>query len=95
MAMPSGPKRAANERNHLLRRSRVLYWTTYVGTGVVVDGGLGHHGVVLELRLAERRGVGGDDDKLGLAGAERLEGALVSEGDATTLEDKGELSRCQ
>jgi hypothetical protein len=32
----------------------------------VVDGGLGEHGVVLELRLAERGSVGSDDDQLGL-----------------------------
>ena len=59
--------------------------------------GLGQHGVVLELRLAERRGVlftsaladeaeaadktyAGNDDELGLSGAEGLEGRLVSEG---------------
>jgi hypothetical protein len=36
----------------------------------VVDRGLGQHGVVLQLRLAERRGVAGDEDQLGLARAE-------------------------
>ena len=40
--------------------------------GVVVDARLGEHGVVLNLRLAQRRAVVGDDDELGLAGAERL-----------------------
>ncbi len=54
---------------------------TYVVAGEVVDGGLGQHGVVLELRLAERGSVAGNDDKLGLAGAEALEGGLVTEGD--------------
>jgi hypothetical protein len=31
----------------------------------VVNRGLGEHGVVLDLRLAERRAVTGDEDKLG------------------------------
>lgn len=35
---------------------------TYVVTAEVVDGGLGQHGVVLELRLPQRRGVASDDD---------------------------------
>ena len=64
---------------------------TYVGASVVVDGSLGHHGVVLELRLAERRSVGRDEDELGLAGAEGLEGAAVAEDDLAGLDDKGEL----
>jgi hypothetical protein len=57
----------------------------YVVTGEVVDVGLGEHGVVLELRLAERWGVASNDDKLGLSGAESLEGRLVSEGDCREL----------
>lgn len=36
----------------------------------MVDGGLGQHRVVLQLRLAERRGVAGNEDQLGLARAE-------------------------
>lgn len=44
----------------------------------------------LELRLAERWGVAGDDDKLGLAGAEGLEGRLVTKSDLTGL-----WERCQ
>ena len=55
--------------------------STYVVAGEVVDRGLGQHGVVLELRLAERGSVAGNDDKLGLARAEALEGGLVTEGD--------------
>ena len=47
----------------------------------MVDVGLGEHGVVLELRLAERWGVTSNDDELGLSGAESLEGRLVSESD--------------
>jgi hypothetical protein len=47
----------------------------------VVDVGLGKHGVVLELTLAERRGVASNDDELGLSGAEGLEGRLVSKSD--------------
>lgn len=54
---------------------------TYVVTREVVDRGLGQHGVVLELRLAERGSVAGNDDKLGLAGAKALESGLVTEGD--------------
>jgi len=46
-----------------------------------VDSGLSEHAVILELRLAKRRGVASDDDKLGLAGAKRLEGRLVAKGD--------------
>jgi hypothetical protein len=51
----------------------------------VVDGGLGQHGVVLELRLAERGSVAGNDDKLGLASAEALQGGLVTESDPTAV----------
>ena len=54
---------------------------TYVVTGEVMDVGLGQHGVVLELTLAERRGVTSDDDELGLSGSKGLEGRFVSEGD--------------
>jgi hypothetical protein len=58
---------------------------TYVVAGEVVDGGLAEHGVVLELRLAERGGVAGDDDELGLAGAEGLKGGLVTKSDLSGL----------
>ena len=54
---------------------------TYVVTREVVDRGLGQHAVVLELRLAERRSVASNDDELGLAGSEALEGRLVSKSD--------------
>lgn len=47
---------------------------TYVVSGEVVDVALCEHGVVLEFTLAERRCVAGDDDELGLARAEGLEG---------------------
>jgi hypothetical protein len=46
-----------------------------------VDGGLGQHAVVLELTLAERRSVASNDDELGLAGSEALEGRLVTQSD--------------
>lgn len=39
-----------------------------------MDLGLGKHGVVLELGLAKRGGVASNDDELGLARAEGLEG---------------------
>jgi len=45
--------------------------STYVAREVV-DGGLGKHGVVLELRLAKRRSVARDDDELSLSGADGL-----------------------
>jgi hypothetical protein len=54
---------------------------TYVVAREVVDRGLGQHGVVLELRLPQRRSVASNDDELSLASAEALEGGLVSEGD--------------
>jgi hypothetical protein len=54
---------------------------TYIVTCEVVDVGLGEHGVVLELTLAERRGVASNDDELGLPGAEGLEGRFVSKSD--------------
>lgn len=57
------------------------YVCTHVVTGEVVDVALSKHGIVLELRLAKRRGVSGDDNELGLSRSERLEGALVSKGD--------------
>ena len=54
---------------------------THVVTGEVVNVALSKHGIVLKLRLAERRGVSGDNDELGLSRSEGLEGALVSKGD--------------
>lgn len=43
---------------------------THVGSTVVVDGSLGQHGVVLQLGLAERGGVAGNQNQLGLARSE-------------------------
>jgi hypothetical protein len=57
----------------------------------VVDGGLGQHAVVLELRLAERRSVASNDDELGLAGSEALEGRLVTKSDLSGLHNKRQL----
>ena len=54
---------------------------TYVVAGEVAHGSLSKHGVVLELTLAERGSVGGNDDELGLAVTEGLEGRLVSQSD--------------
>jgi hypothetical protein len=42
---------------------------------------LGQHRIILELRLAQRRSVAGNDDELGLSRSQRLECRLVSEGD--------------
>ena len=51
-----------------------------VVTRVVVDSGLGKHGEVLDLGLAEGRAVIADDDELGLAGTQSLESRLVPQG---------------
>lgn len=69
----------------VLRRNAVWEWGTYVVAVEVVDGALGQHGVVLELGLAERRGVAGDEDQLGLAHAELLERGLVSKDDCARV----------
>lgn len=55
--------------------------STYVVSGKVVNVGLGQHGVVLELALAQRRSVASNDNQLGLASAQTLEGRLVSQRD--------------
>lgn len=60
---------------------QLLVVQTYVVATEVVDGSLGQHAVVLELRLAERGSVASNDDQLGLAGTEALESRLVSQGD--------------
>jgi hypothetical protein len=59
----------------------------------VVDRRLRHHGVVLELRLPQRRGVGSDEDQLSLAGAKGFEGAAIAEDDLAGLDHKGELRK--
>ena len=46
-----------------------------------MDRGLGKHGVVLELRLPQRRGVAGNDDELGLARSQRLQDTRVAQSD--------------
>lgn len=46
-----------------------------------MDIGLGEHRVVLELTLAERRGVASDDNQLGLARSKAFQGGLVAESD--------------
>jgi hypothetical protein len=59
-----------------------------------VDGGLGQHGVVLELRLPQRRSVASNDDELGLARAKALEGRLVSESDPAKICQRDATSMC-
>lgn len=56
-----------------------------------MDGGLGEHGVVLKLRLAEGGSVGSNDDQLGLAGAQSLHGRLSTQGDLAGLDNQGKL----
>jgi hypothetical protein len=62
-----------------------------VGTGVVMDSALGKHGVVLNLRLAQRRAVGRDDDKLCLGGSQSLDSGLVTKGRFSRSHDELEL----
>ena len=44
--------------------------------------------LTLKLRLPQRRSVAGNDDELGLASSQALEGGLVAEGDLTGLHHK-------
>jgi hypothetical protein len=57
----------------------------------VVDGGLGKHGVVLEERLPERRGVVGNHHEFCLSRPEALQRRLVAKSDLARLDDEGEL----
>eukprot|EP01083_Nonionella_stella_P114959 340338_1 len=50
--------------------------------------GLGEHGQVFDLGLAKGRAVGGDEDHLGLSGAESLDALLVSEDGLSGLHDE-------
>lgn len=66
------------------------YVCTYVITSEMVDIGLRQHGIVLELALAQRRRVTGDDNQLRLAGSQGLEGGFVSESDFSGFHDEGQ-----
>lgn len=57
---------------------------------VVVDTSLGQHSVVLNLRLADRGAVVGDDDQFGLAAAESLESGLVAQSVLARLHDQSQ-----
>ena len=61
------------ERERAPSQGLVCY-NTYIVASEVVDIGLGKHGVVLELALAQRRGISRNDDQLCLARSEGLEG---------------------
>lgn len=50
-----------------------------------MDRGLRKHGVVLKLRLPQRRSVASNDDELSLAGSQTLKGGLVSESDPKSV----------
>lgn len=58
---------------------------TYVVAVEVVDGGLGEHSVVFELRLAQRRAIAGNQDQLGPARAKGLHGGFGAHSDWTGL----------
>lgn len=75
------PKPRIPRDGRLLRRDFLFISLTHVVASKVVDIGLGEHRVVLELRLSQGRSVAGNDDELGLAISEGLEGRLVAEGD--------------
>lgn len=53
---------------------------------------LGQKGVVLNLALSQGRSVVGDDDHLGLGGAEGLQGGLVAKGGLTRLHHELDLA---
>merc|ERR550534_2954589 len=61
-----------------------------VVSDVVVHSGLSQHGVVLDLRLPEGRSVVGDDDELGLAQSEAVEGLFVAQQALSGLHDEGQ-----
>ena len=56
----------------------------------MVDTGLGQHGVVLDLGSSKMGSVVGEDDQLGLAASELLDGLLVAHVVLAGLDDKGE-----
>lgn len=55
--------------------------STYIVAIEVMHGSLREHGVVLQLRLAQRRAVASNEDQLGLAGTEGLHGGFGAHGD--------------
>ena len=62
-----------------------------VVAGVLVDGGVGEHGIVLNLSAADGGKVGGDDNELGATLADGLEGLGVAEAVLAGLHHKLEL----
>lgn len=62
-----------------------------VTTLEVVHSGLGQHGVVLQLRLSQDWGVGGNDNQLGLALSQSLDSGLVTKGILTRLDHQSQL----
>lgn len=63
-----------------------------VVSSVEDDLGFGEHSVVFNFGFADNGAVIGEDDELGLAGAEGPEGGLVAEDELAALHDEGELA---
>ena len=61
-----------------------------VVSGVVMDSGVGQQSVVFNLGSSEGRGVVRDDNKLGTSVSDSLEGGLVSKGELSGFDHKGQ-----
>lgn len=51
-----------------------VFYITHVVPSEMMDVGLGQHGVVFQLALAQRRGIAGNDDQLGFARSKGFQG---------------------
>jgi hypothetical protein len=82
---------AAGKTLHVEDTWRVQERSTHIVAREVVDGSLGQHAVVLELALAEGRGVASDDDELRLSSAQALEGRSEAQSNLAGLHDESQL----